>query len=80
MNTMNNITPHPNTILVLGGTGKTGRRIAERLKARGADVRIGSRSADPKFDWDDSLTWAPALRASSARCATRWTARTAWST
>ena len=27
--------------LVLGGTGKTGRRVAERLKAIGRDVRIG---------------------------------------
>ena len=31
--------------LVVGGTGKTGRRVAERLAARGVPVRIGSRSA-----------------------------------
>jgi uncharacterized protein YbjT (DUF2867 family) len=49
------------TILVLGGTGKTGRRVAERLLARDLPVRIGSRSADPPFDWDDPATWAPAL-------------------
>jgi hypothetical protein len=30
--------------LVLGATGKTGRRVAERLTARGLPVRIGSRS------------------------------------
>ena len=48
--------------LVLGGTGKTGRRIVERLEARGVPTRVGSRSADPKFDWDDRMTWAPALR------------------
>jgi phosphoglycerate dehydrogenase-like enzyme len=30
--------------LVLGGTGKTGRRVAQRLKARGVATRIGSRS------------------------------------
>jgi len=28
--------------LVLGGTGKTGRRVVERLTARGLPVRIGS--------------------------------------
>ena len=49
------------TILVLGGTGKTGARVAERLLARGLPVRIGSRSGDPAFDWDDPATWGPAL-------------------
>ena len=34
-------------ILVLGGTGKTGRRVVERLEARGLPVRVGSRSAEP---------------------------------
>jgi uncharacterized protein YbjT (DUF2867 family) len=50
-----------NPILVLGGTGKTGRRIAERLRARGASVRIGSRMASPPFDWSDPATWSAAL-------------------
>ncbi|MEV0165966.1 NmrA family NAD(P)-binding protein [Nonomuraea fuscirosea] len=49
------------TILVLGGTGKTGRRIADRLSARGLPVRIGSRSASPAFDWQDRSTWRDAL-------------------
>ena len=48
-------------ILVLGGTGKTGRRVAERLRARNVPVRVGSRSAQPPFDWDDRTTWGPAL-------------------
>jgi uncharacterized protein YbjT (DUF2867 family) len=48
--------------LVLGGTGKTGRRVAELLIARGVPTRIGSRSGAPPFDWDDRATWAPALR------------------
>jgi uncharacterized protein YbjT (DUF2867 family) len=48
--------------LVLGGTGKTGGRVVERLRARGVPVRIGSRSAEPGFDWADTGTWAPALR------------------
>jgi uncharacterized protein YbjT (DUF2867 family) len=47
--------------LVLNGTGKVGRRVAERLATRGLPVRIGSRSADPRFDWDDRSTWDTAL-------------------
>jgi uncharacterized protein YbjT (DUF2867 family) len=47
--------------LVLGGTGKTGRRVAERLTARGVPVRLGSRSATPPFDWTDPATWDAAL-------------------
>ncbi|HKH36081.1 MAG TPA: hypothetical protein VKA82_02720 [Rubrobacter sp.] len=47
--------------LVLGGMGKTGRRVAERLKARGMLTRVGSRSGEPPFDWEDAATWAPAL-------------------
>ena len=48
-------------ILVLGGTGKTGRRVVERLAARGLPTRVGSRSGEPPFDWEDRSTWAPAL-------------------
>ena len=48
-------------ILVLGGTGKTGRRVLERLRARDLAVRVGSRSGEPPFDWEDRSTWAPAL-------------------
>jgi len=47
--------------LVLGGTGKTGRRVAARLTAHGLPVRIGSRSGTPPFDWDDPATWASAV-------------------
>ncbi len=43
--------------LVLGGTGKTGRRVAERLIARGVATRIASRSGTPVFDWSDQSTW-----------------------
>ncbi len=49
------------TTLVLGGTGKTGRRVAARLEARGLPVRVGSRSGQPPFDWENLDTWAPAL-------------------
>jgi uncharacterized protein YbjT (DUF2867 family) len=51
----------PETTLVLGGTGKVGRRVVERLTARGLPVRVGSRSGEPRFDWDDRSTWAPVL-------------------
>ncbi|GIH99556.1 NmrA family NAD(P)-binding protein [Planobispora takensis] len=51
-----------NTTLVIGSTGKTGRRVAARLRARGLAVREGSRSANPPFDWNDRATWEPALR------------------
>jgi uncharacterized protein YbjT (DUF2867 family) len=47
--------------LVLGGTGKTGRRVVDRLEVRGLPVRVGSRSAEPPFDWEDRSTWSPAL-------------------
>ncbi|OAO03524.1 NAD(P)H-binding protein [Parasphingorhabdus sp.] len=50
-----------NITLVLGGTGKTGRRIAERLKQKGKVVRIGSRSAVPAFDWNNEKTWQAAI-------------------
>jgi uncharacterized protein YbjT (DUF2867 family) len=54
------------TTLVLGGTGKTGRRVAERLGALGVPVRIGSRSGEPAFDWEKSETWAPTLEGVSS--------------
>jgi uncharacterized protein YbjT (DUF2867 family) len=60
------MTDHAHPIRVLGATGKTGRRIVERLRARGVPTRIGSRSARPSFDWEDHDTWAPALEGASA--------------
>jgi uncharacterized protein YbjT (DUF2867 family) len=47
--------------LVIGGTGKTGRRVAERLRALGRRTRIGSRRGDPPFDWNDPASWSAAL-------------------
>jgi uncharacterized protein YbjT (DUF2867 family) len=54
------------TTLVLGGTGKTGRRIVSRLRDRGLPVRVGSRAGDPAFDWEEEPTWGPALDGVSA--------------
>src|SRR5699024_6084339 len=54
------------TILVLGGTGKTGSRVAELLAERGQTVRIGSRRGRPPFDWENQQTWGPALQGVTA--------------
>lgn len=62
VNTTVNVDKDPAPILVLGATGKTGRRVAERLRAQGHAVRAGSRQAQPAFDWEDRATWGPALR------------------
>lgn len=48
-------------ILVIGGTGKTGRRVVERLKTRDIPVKIGSRAGEPPFDWENPETWAGAI-------------------
>ncbi len=47
--------------LVTAATGKTGRRVADRLEALGHPVRRASRTTDNPFDWDDRSTWGPAL-------------------
>ncbi|MEU9608977.1 NAD(P)H-binding protein [Streptomyces sp. NPDC048057] len=49
------------TVLVLGGTGKTGRRVAEELRSRGFTTAAASRSGAVRFDWADRSTWEPAL-------------------
>ncbi|WP_067469663.1 NAD(P)H-binding protein [Actinomadura macra] len=54
------------TILVLGARGKTGRRVAARLKDRGLSVRAGSRTTGTRFEWADRDTWGPALRGAGA--------------
>ena len=53
-------------ILVIGATGKTGRRVAARLDAAGHPVRHGARRSATPFDWDAPETWAPALRGTRA--------------
>ncbi|MFI0820176.1 NAD(P)H-binding protein [Streptomyces sp. NPDC021098] len=50
------------TTLVLGATGKTGRRVAARLRLRGTPVRTASRSSRTRFDWSDPGGWDAALR------------------
>jgi uncharacterized protein YbjT (DUF2867 family) len=55
----NSVQPKPT--LVLGGTGKTGRRVVDRLTRLERPVRVGSRQGDPPFDWTDRSTWEPTL-------------------
>ncbi|MDX1891671.1 NAD(P)H-binding protein [Mycolicibacterium sp. 050158] len=53
-------------ILVLGATGKTGRRVAARLRLRRLPVRLASRSSSTPFDWSDPGGWDAALDGVSA--------------
>ncbi|HEX6224773.1 MAG TPA: NmrA family NAD(P)-binding protein [Chryseolinea sp.] len=48
-------------ILVLGGKGKTGRKVVQRLINLHYDVRVGSRNENPAFDWGNRSTWPAAL-------------------
>jgi len=50
------------TTLIVGGTGKTGRRVAQRLAVRGASTRLTSRTAAVPFFWENPLTWETHLR------------------
>jgi uncharacterized protein YbjT (DUF2867 family) len=54
------------TTLVLGATGKTGKRVAARLAQSGHAVRTGSRSAPIPFDWENRSTWRAALKGVTA--------------
>ncbi|MBG0826395.1 NAD(P)H-binding protein [Planomonospora sp. ID67723] len=60
------MTTHGDQVLVLGATGKTGRRVARRLREAGRTVRAASRSGEVRFDWYRPDTWATALEGSSA--------------
>ncbi|PRX96111.1 NAD(P)H-binding protein [Allonocardiopsis opalescens] len=52
--------------LVTGGTGKTGRRVVDGLRALGVPVRAASRSGDTRFDWADPGGWDAALDGADA--------------
>lgn len=54
---------NPSSVLVLGGTGKTGRRVTSLL---GPAARPASRSSATKFDWATPETWEPALAGTTA--------------
>jgi len=54
---MENLTLNEDKALILGGTGKTGKRIVKQLTDRGVAVRIGSRAQAPGFDWNNPYNW-----------------------
>jgi uncharacterized protein YbjT (DUF2867 family) len=64
------------TVLVLGGTGKTGTEVAKALSSRSdVQVRVASRHPIPasranvlavRFDWDDEATWPAAIANANA--------------
>ncbi|MFJ4962865.1 NAD(P)H-binding protein [Streptomyces sp. NPDC088729] len=64
--TRTHTTNAPGTVLVLGGTGKTGRRVVARLRELGVETRAASRSGDTPFDWSAPATWQPALDGADA--------------
>ena len=47
--------------LVIGGNGKTGRKVVENLTKMDKEVRIASRSSTPSFDWEDPANWSEVL-------------------
>jgi len=60
------MTDKPDTIALVGGLGKTGRRVAALLSAQGRSVRSLSRSSEISFDWDAPQGWEAALAGASA--------------
>jgi uncharacterized protein YbjT (DUF2867 family) len=50
-----------NKILVLGSTGKTGKRVFNKLQQLNADAIPASRNSAIPFDWYDQSTWEKAL-------------------
>src|SRR5262249_20143709 len=48
-------------ILIIGGGGKTGRRVDALLRSRGLATRPVSRSTPIAFDWTAPQTWPAAL-------------------
>ena len=52
-------------ILVLGGTGKVGRRLARNLQEGGYPVRAASRTGEVRFDWGQPSTWDTVLQGST---------------
>jgi len=47
--------------LVIGGTGKTGRKVVSNLEELEQNVRVGSRNGSPSFEWEDPSNWNKVL-------------------
>ncbi|GEM46820.1 NAD(P)H-binding protein [Deinococcus cellulosilyticus] len=54
--------PSGQPILVIGGTGKTGRRVVQQLQTLGHEVRSTSRSGPHPFDWEKPENWSSVLQ------------------
>jgi len=52
---------HTDTILIIGGKGKSGHRVEQRLNTMGISTRGVSRSSTIPFDWYDASTWRAAI-------------------
>lgn len=53
-------------VLVLGATGKTGRRLVARLRLHGTPVRAASRTSPAPFDWSAPGGWDTVLHGVAA--------------
>lgn len=53
-------------VVILGGAGKTGVRVADRLARKGVPFRLASRSTEPAFDWTKPEGWADAIDGAGA--------------
>ncbi|MHC0447739.1 NmrA family NAD(P)-binding protein [Flavobacterium sp. 3-218] len=50
-------------ILLIGGNGKTGKRVAQLLNEKeNVEITIASRSGNPSFDWEKPETWSEILK------------------
>ncbi len=53
-------------VLVIGGNGKTGRKLNKKLVDSGIETRVVSRSSEIPFDWTQPKTWAAAVEGMNA--------------
>lgn len=48
--------------LIIGSSGKTGKRVVELFRSSDLSFREGSRKSEIPFDWNDSTTWEKAFQ------------------
>jgi len=51
-----------NQILIIGSTGKTGKRVLRKLANKNIIARPGSRGSETPFDWETPSSWNEALK------------------
>ncbi len=57
---------HTETTLIIGNSGKTGKRVEQQLTAMGVTTRGVSRSSAIPFDWYNSDTWQAAMEGTTS--------------